>query len=180
MSDPKNNAGSMFSNLGLAAVMLLGGHWHARAADAGPDRGLVGTWEKEGKDAKASQVFGADGTGKNPDGSRFRWELKGGRLMARALGAGGGLGDEWSVPIAFTRDRKEYSYLLGGGDGGLRRITWFKLDPQGRRYADRSEADRAYPQDAEALKGEGPPKGDGDRPAPSPGCPGPMAGAAPK
>lgn len=151
-----------------AAALLFASGSHARAADEEPGKVLVGTWETDGKDGNAAMAFTADGTGKNHDGSRFRWELKEARLTARSLGADGKLGDEWSVPIAFTRDRKEYSYLLGGEDGGLRRITWYKLDPQGRRHAGRSEADRAYPTDSDALKGEGPPKGDGGLPAPSP------------
>ncbi|SIO65155.1 hypothetical protein SAMN05444166_7608 [Singulisphaera sp. GP187] len=158
-----NKNGPIGAHLLAVAAFFLGGSSPARAADDEPGKALVGAWEKDGK----VTVISADGTGKNHDGSRFRWELKGGRLIARSRAGDGKLGEEWSVPIAFTRDEKEYSYLLGGEDGGLKRMTYSKLDPQGRRYAGRTEADRAYPPDAEALEGEGPPQGDGDRPAPS-------------
>jgi hypothetical protein len=68
------------------------------------------------------------------------------------------------VQIAFTKDRKELSYLLGKIDGGRRRVTFYKLDQEGRLFRGRTDADRAYPADTQALKGEGPPEAS----APSP------------
>jgi hypothetical protein len=148
-----------------AAASLPSVGWRLCVADEGPSKTLVGSWEREGQ----VNVFSADGTGKNHDGSRFRWEWKEGRLIAQARAEDGGLGEEWSVPIAFTRDGKEFSYLLGGKDGGLERITFHKLDEEGRRFEDRTDEGRAYPPGSEALKGEGPPAG--DAPTLSPGCP---------
>jgi hypothetical protein len=129
------------------------------------EKDLVGSWELKGK----VNVFSADGTGTSYDGSRCRWKLEDGRLVARRLGTDGSLDEEWSVPIVFTKDRNEFSYLLGADDGGRQRVTFHKLDPDGRPYQGRTDADRAYPPDAEALRGEGPP----EKGAPTPVRPAP-------
>jgi hypothetical protein len=125
---------------------------------------LLGSWEHTGKVI----VFSADGTGTNYDATRFHWELTEGRLIARRQAPVGTLGDEWSILIVFTKDRKEFSYLLGAEDGGLQRVTFHKLDPDGRRFGERTDADRAYPPNAEALKGEGPPEESAPKPEPKP------------
>jgi len=143
-----------------AAVAFTCNVTKAASADEGAGKDLIGSWEIEGKVI----VYSADGAGTNHDSSRFRWRLNEGRLIARQQAPDGTLGEKWSVPIAFTKDRKEFSYLLGGIDGGRRRVTCYKLDQEARRFQGRTDADRAYPADAEALKGEGPP----DASAPSP------------
>jgi hypothetical protein len=144
-----------------AAVFTCGGPNRAAADEPmGKEKALAGSWEREDK----VTVFSADGTGTNHDASRFRWVLKDSRLIARSQPPDGKLGDEWAVSIVFTKDEKEFSFLLGGEDGGLERVTFHKLDLDGRRFKGRTDADRAYPQDAAALKGEGPP----DESAPTP------------
>ena len=131
-------------------------------ADEPMGKDLVGSWEIGDK----VTVFSADGTGMNNDGSRFRWELKERRLIARKEAPDGKLGEEWSILISFTKDRKEFSYLLGARDGGRQRVTFHKLDRNGRRFGGRTDADRAYPPNAEALKGEGPPADSAPTPIP--------------
>ncbi len=148
-----------------AAAIFTGGVANPAAADEPTAKDLVGSWEREGK----INVYSADGAGTNHDTSRFRWEFNDGRLIAQRQEPEGKLGEEWSVPIVFTKDRLEFSFLLGGEDGGRKRVTFHKLDPNGRRFAGRTDADRAYPPDAEALKGEGPP----DPTAPTPARPTP-------
>jgi hypothetical protein len=87
-----------------------------------PGEALVGSWERE---AGKVAVYQSDGTGKNPDGSRFRWELKEGSLIARSLAADGKPGEEWSVPVAFTRDRKEFTFYLARVYRVFSRNTFF-------------------------------------------------------
>jgi hypothetical protein len=137
----------------VAAVFTCGAA-NPAVADELTGKDLVGSWEREGN----VNVFAADGTGKNYDANRFHWELKEGRLISRRKAPDGELGEEWSVPIVFTKDRKEFSYLLGADDGGRQRVTFHKLGKDGRRFEGRTDADRAYPPDAEALTGEGPPE----------------------
>jgi hypothetical protein len=137
-----------------AAVFTCGGATKS-VNDEPTEKRLVGSWEREGK----VNVFLADGSGKNHDGSRFRWQYRDGRLTARKQEEDGKLGDEWSVLIVFTKDSQEYSFLVGAlQGGGLQRVTFLKLDPDGRPFDGRSDADREYPPNAEALKGEGPPQ----------------------
>jgi hypothetical protein len=124
-----------------------------RAADP-PAPSLVGSWERSGHVV----VYRDDGTGTNHDGSRFRWELKGPLLIARALSADGQEGESTSIPIAFAHDGKEYTISLEGGD---LKVVWHKLTPDGRRYRNRTKADRAYPP-VEEETDEGP-----DAPRPS-------------
>ena len=144
-----------------AAVLFICGAAGPANADEPTGNDLVGSWEREGK----VNVFSANGTGKNHDASRFNWELKAGRLIARSHAPDGKLGEEWSVLIVFTKDRNEYSFLTGAQEGGgLQRVTFYKLDADRQRFEGRTDADRAYPPNAEALKGEGPP----DESAPSP------------
>jgi hypothetical protein len=146
-----------------AVVALLMTSVAMATADDEPRNFLIGSWEREGK----VNIFSPDGTGKNNDGSRFRWELKGEHLIAKAQLPDGKSGEEWSVPIVFTKDKKEYSYLIGGENGDLKRITFYKLDQNNRRFSGRSEADRAYPPESEALKGEGQPGDPSLRPMPA-------------
>ncbi len=152
------------AHLFTAAVVFTCGGTIRALADDPMGKALVGSWECRGKVI----VFSADGTGKNHDASRFRWELKEGRLIAHSQKPDGKLGNAWSVPIVFTKDQKEYCYLTGAEDGdGMQRVTFHKLDPDGRHFERRTEADRAYPPNAEALKGEEPPE-EGETPKPQP------------
>jgi hypothetical protein len=123
------------------------------------DPRLVGCWERDGKVTE----FLADGTGKNYDRTRFRWELREGQLEARTLSATGELGDVCELPIAFSVDEKEYTIIL---EGGNLRVAFVKLRPDGRKYEDRTAKGREYP--PAEKKGEADSEKTQTQPLPSP------------
>jgi hypothetical protein len=101
---------------------------------------LIGSWQSENK---ANIVtFRPDGTGKNADGSRFRWRLVKGTLLSRTLAADGTMGPEVGAPIAFTRDSKEYTLRF---ERGKLKVVFYRLTRNGRRFADRTRQGRQYP-----------------------------------
>jgi hypothetical protein len=112
----------------------------ARTMQSPPtNKRLVGSWAPEGG---KPIVYRTEGTGKNPDGSRFRWRLEDDYLVARAIDRDGKAGPVVKIPIVFTRDGKEYRLLL---ESGARKVTFYKLDSKGQRYSGRTPAGRRYP-----------------------------------
>jgi hypothetical protein len=123
------------------------------------DPRLVGRWERDGKVTE----FLGDGTGRNYDGSRFRWERREGQLEARTLSATSELGDVCEIPIVFSLDEKEYTNIL---EGGNLRVAFAKLRPDGRKYEDRTAKGHEYP--PEEKKGEADSGNTDTQPLPSP------------
>ncbi len=66
----------------------------------------------QGKDGGRGPTFHADGTGRNPDGSRFEWRIEGDFLVARRLPERGKPGDWSHTPILISRDSREYRIVL--------------------------------------------------------------------
>jgi len=103
------------------------------------DRRLVGSWEPAGGKAI---VYLPDGTGKNPDGSRFTWRLDGDYLVAQALSKDGKpSGGRARIPILFTRDGREHATFL---EAGHRKTPFYRLLPDGRIDKHKSRAGAAY------------------------------------
>jgi hypothetical protein len=126
---------------------------------------LVGAWEPDGGKAV---TFAADGTGRNADGSRFRWRLEGDFLVAQAVGEKGPIGDPVRILTLFAEDGRERVTLL---EGGKLRTAFHKLGPDGKRDGARTAEGKAYRRKpvAEADDGDGPalvpgPKRDKDDP----------------
>ncbi len=100
---------------------------------------LVGIWQNK---AGNRLVYRADGTGENPDASRFVWTLAGDLFTARALNAEGkAVGDPFKIPISFTKDGKEYTISI---EGGKRDIVYFRLEADRRIAQQRTVEGRIY------------------------------------
>src|ERR1051326_5257248 len=100
------------------------------------DKKLLGSWQP--KDGGKPLVYLPDGTGKNPDGSRFSWHVEGDYLVARALSAEGKpMGETAKIPLLFTKDGKEYETFL---EMGRRKTPFYHLLPNGKVDKHRTRA----------------------------------------
>ena len=159
MKDFKSDRGT--GRLGVwvagAAVLACGaGLWFwiasSRIPSVAADDPLIGGWEIEGR----INVFNADGTGRNSDGSAFRWGTRGGKLFSRAITPDGAGGDIVVFPYTLSRDRKAYKIAL---EGGRRQVTFTKVGADGRRTEGRSADDAVFDDpltEAPASLGPGP------------------------
>ena len=108
---------------------------------------LVGVWQNA---AGSQLVYDADGTGKNPDGSRFCWRLESDDFIAQTLSPEGkAVGEPFRAPISFTKDGKEYTLSI---EGGKRELTYHRLGPDRRVDEQRSPEGRTYVSGPKAAK----------------------------
>jgi hypothetical protein len=123
---------------------------------------LVGSWQVE--NGGAGPTYHADGTGRNPDGSRFEWRLEGDVMVARRLPAQGRPGDWSRYVILFSRDAREYRLLLD------KEYRFLRLVPGGEGGERRTEEGRSFP------RRQVPKEDRGDAPEPAVREPGPGRG----
>jgi hypothetical protein len=153
----------MLITLPALATGLLLAHQAWVSAQTDPlQKKLVGTWETEDR---VKIVYSADGTGKNHDGSRFKWRLKPGLLVAQTISKEGADGPANQVPIAFSRDGKEYKLLL---EGGRLQPHYYRLLPNGQRDSRRTAGGRAFPPDPPGMKRANARRGAAVQTAPAP------------
>jgi hypothetical protein len=119
--------------------VLLGFTLPQAEAQPKPALRLAGAWQSDNK--LNTVTFRPDGTGKNADGSRFRWRLEKTALVFRTISPEGKVGPESRIPIEFTRDEKEYALLF---EGGKLRSVFHRLTTAGQRYANRTKRGREY------------------------------------
>ena len=122
---------------------------HATSQSAA-DRNLVGSWQGV---SGTTVTYLPDGTGKNADGSRFSWHLEGDSLLVQALGPDGKpVGETGKIGILLTRDSREYSIFL---ENGRRKITFYRLRPDGQRDTHQTAEGGKYPPHIFAPKASG-------------------------
>ncbi len=123
----------------LVISLSAAGQEAPRTTRGNPAARLVGVWQNK---AGNRLVYRADGSGENPDGSRFVWTLEGDFFTARALNSEGKVvGDPFKIPISFTKDGKEYTITI---EGGKRDLVYYRLEADRRIDQQRTVEGRIY------------------------------------
>ncbi len=131
----------------------------ARVKEKEPLKGnalrLAGSsWQEE--DGHKGPTFHADGTGLNPDGSKFEWRVEGDLLLARRP-AEKGQPESWhKIPILFSRDAKEYRFVLGKKEYRRFRISAMTAKPDDKRTEEGRQFRRRWVPEEKENEGDAP------------------------
>jgi hypothetical protein len=112
------------------------------------------SWQEE--DGRKGPTFHADGTGRNADGSKFEWCVEGDLLLARRL-VEKGQREHWTkIPILFSRDAKEYRFILGPKEYRRFRISTTTGKPDDKRTEEGRQFRRRWIPEAKENEGDAP------------------------